>query len=44
MLGMRRPEVTEALHALEPAQIIQAEGRNIVVLDRSKLEQVAGDS
>ena len=35
---------TEALHALEPAQIIRAEGRNIVVRDRGKLEQVAGDS
>ena len=44
MLGVRRPGGTEALHALEPAQIIRAEGRNIVVRDRGKLEQVAGDS
>ena len=38
MLGVRRPGGTEARHALEPAQIIRAEGRNIVVLDRGKLE------
>ena len=44
ILGVRRPGGTEALHTLEPAQIIRAEGRNIVVLDRRKLEQVAGDS
>jgi hypothetical protein len=44
MLGVRRPGGTEALHALEPAQIIRAEGRNIVVRDRGKLEQVAGAS
>jgi hypothetical protein len=44
MRGVRRPGVTEAVHALESAQIIRAEGRNIVVLDHGKLEQVAGDS
>jgi hypothetical protein len=44
MLGVRRPGATEALHMLEAAQIIRAEGRNIVVLDRGKLEAVAGDS
>jgi hypothetical protein len=44
MLGVRRPGVTEALHALEATQIIRAERCNIVELDRGKLEEVAGDS
>jgi hypothetical protein len=44
MLGVRRPGITEVLHAPEAAQIIRAERRNIVVPDRGKLEQVAGDS
>jgi CRP-like cAMP-binding protein len=44
MLGVRRPGVTEALQMLEREQAIRAERRNIVVLDRRKLEETAGDS
>lgn len=43
MLGVRRPGVTEALQMLETEQAIRAEWRNIVVLDRRKLEERAGD-
>ncbi len=43
MLGVRRPGVTEALQMLEKEQAIRAEWRNIVVLDRRKLEERAGD-
>jgi CRP-like cAMP-binding protein len=43
MLGVRRPGVTEALKILEAEQAIRAERRNIVVLDRRKLEETAGD-
>jgi CRP-like cAMP-binding protein len=43
MLGVRRPGVTEALQMLETEQAIRAERRNIVVLDRRKLEETAGD-
>jgi CRP-like cAMP-binding protein len=43
MLGVRRPGVTEALQMLEMEQTIRAERRNIVVLDRRKLEEMAGD-
>jgi CRP-like cAMP-binding protein len=43
MLGVRRPGVTEALQILETEQAIRAERRNIVVLDRRKLEETAGD-
>ena len=44
MLAVRRPGVTEALQMLETEQAIRAERRNIVVLDRRKLEETAGDS
>jgi len=44
MLAVRRPGVTEALQLLEKVQAIRAERRNIVVLDRRKLEETAGDS
>ena len=44
MLAVRRPGVTEALQMLEREQAIRAERRNIVVLDRRKLEETAGDS
>lgn len=43
MLAVRRPGVTEALQMLEAEQAIRAERRNIVVLDRRKLEVTAGD-
>jgi len=44
MLGVRRPGVTEALHILEGARVIRAERGLVTVLDRAKLEQVAGES
>lgn len=44
MLAVRRPGVTEALQELETAEIIRTERRNIVVLDRRKLEETAGDA
>lgn len=43
MLGVRRPGVTEALQMLEKEQAIRAEWRNIVVLDRRRLQERAGD-
>lgn len=43
MLGVRRPGVTEALQMLETEQAIRAERRNIIVLYRRKLEEIAGD-
>jgi CRP-like cAMP-binding protein len=43
MLGVRRPGVTEALQMLETEQAIRTERCNIVVLDRRKLEETAGD-
>jgi CRP-like cAMP-binding protein len=43
MLAVRRPGVTEALQMLEREQAIRTERRNIVVLDRRKLEETAGD-
>lgn len=44
MLGVRRPGVTEALHILEGARVIKAERGSVTVLDRAKLEAVAGES
>jgi CRP-like cAMP-binding protein len=44
MLGVRRASVTEALNILEEQEIIQANRGNIVVLDRLRLEETAGDS
>jgi CRP-like cAMP-binding protein len=44
MLGVRRPGVTEALHILEGAHVIRAERGLVTILDRARLEQVAGDS
>jgi CRP-like cAMP-binding protein len=44
MLGVRRPGITEALHVLEGNHAIRAERGLVTVLDRTKLEQVAGDS
>ena len=43
MLGVRRPGITEALHVLEGNHAIRAERGLVTVLDRTKLEQVAGD-
>lgn len=44
MLGVRRPGVTTALHILEGARLIQAKRGRIVVLDRERLAECAGDS
>ena len=44
MLSVRRPGVTMALQALEERGLISTKRGQIVVLDRAKLEGVAGDS
>lgn len=44
MLGVRRPGVTTATHVLEGAGMIRAERGKITVLDREKLEEMAGDT
>jgi CRP-like cAMP-binding protein len=44
MLGVRRAGVTTGLHILEGERIIKASRGHIRVLDRSKLEEKAGDS
>jgi len=44
MLGVRRPGVTVALHILEGMQIIRAKRGVITVLDREKLEGLAGEA
>ncbi len=44
MLGVRRASVTEAVNILERRGIIRAGRGNIVVLDRARLEERAGDS
>jgi CRP-like cAMP-binding protein len=42
MLGVRRPGVTEAIHLLEGVQIVSARRGHVKVLDRARLEEVAG--
>ncbi|MCJ2139073.1 Crp/Fnr family transcriptional regulator [Methylobacterium sp. E-066] len=44
MLGVRRPGVTAATHLLESSGMIQARRGHITVLDREKLEGMAGDN
>ncbi len=44
MLGVRRAGVTEALNILGERGIIQASRGNIVIVDRARLEETAGDS
>lgn len=44
MLGVRRPGVTTATHVLEGAGMIRARRGRIIVLDREKLEDMAGDA
>jgi len=44
MLGVRRAGVTVNLHVLEGERMIKATRGHIRILDRSKLEEVAGDS
>ncbi len=43
MLGVRRAGVTEALNILGERGIIQASRGNIVIVDRARLEETAGD-
>jgi CRP-like cAMP-binding protein len=42
MLGVRRSGVTEALHLLEGVHIVEARRGHIRVLNRAKLEEIAG--
>jgi CRP-like cAMP-binding protein len=42
MLGVRRPTVTTATHKLEGAGMIRARRGRIIVVDREKLEDLAG--
>jgi CRP-like cAMP-binding protein len=42
MLGVRRSGVTEALHVLEGVEIVKANRGHIRVLDRVRLEEIAG--
>jgi CRP-like cAMP-binding protein len=44
MLGSRRPSITEAMQMLEGLGAIRATRGRIVVLDRDKLRDLAGDS
>lgn len=44
MLGVRRPGITTATHVLEGAGMIRARRGRIIVLDREKLEGMAGDA
>jgi CRP-like cAMP-binding protein len=44
MLGVRRPGVTTATHVLEGAGMIRTQRGRITVLDREKLEDMAGDA
>lgn len=44
MLGVRRPGVTVATHVLEGEKMIRANRGRITVLDRTKLEKLAGGS
>jgi CRP-like cAMP-binding protein len=42
MLGVRRPGVTEALHALEGKGVIKAVRAQVTIIDREGLEELAG--
>jgi hypothetical protein len=44
MLGVRRGGVTTSLHVLEGEHMIKSTRGNVWVIDRSKLEAMAGDS
>lgn len=44
MLGVRRPGVTVATHALEGMRAIQAKRGRIIVRDRDMLKDIAGDA
>jgi hypothetical protein len=44
MLGVRRASVTDALHVLEGEQAIRNLRRRVIVRDRAKLVEMAGES
>ncbi|MCC2652496.1 MAG: cyclic nucleotide-binding protein [Microvirga sp.] len=44
MLGVRRPGVTEALHALEGKEVIRSLRSQVLVIDREGLEDIANGS
>lgn len=44
MLGVRRPSVTDALHALEGKLLIRSERSLVTIRDRAGLEELAGSS
>ncbi len=44
MLGVRRPGVTDTLHILEGRRLIRAKRGEITILDRTRLERLAGAS
>jgi CRP-like cAMP-binding protein len=44
MLGVRRATVTDTLHLLESHQAIKSSRGRIVIRNRERLEQLAGDS
>ena len=44
MLGVRRPGVTIAINTLEKAAIVRNSRGRITILDREKLEEIAGDA
>jgi len=44
MLGVRRSGVTNELHILEGVRAIRATRGNVRVLDRERLEEIAGGS
>ncbi len=44
MLGVRRPSVTVAMHVLEGMGAIQGRRGHVIVRDREKLKEIAGDA
>ncbi len=44
MLGVRRPGVTDTLHILEGRRLVRAKRGEITILDRARLERLAGAS
>jgi CRP-like cAMP-binding protein len=43
MLGVRRPGVTNALHVLEGTRAIRSIRSHVLIRDRGRLEEIAGD-
>lgn len=44
MIGAQRSGVTVALHVLEGTGMIRSKRGRVIILDREKLEELAGDS